>query len=417
MQNVVAGEEQEIITLRERIAKSLLVFWAFTIWFPQVEIGGIGINDGTAFLVVFFALPSIIMMREKTTREAYVIIFCLSTILALSLTQISWVGDPIAATRFALRYGIILSVYLSDIALSLDGAICKRLAGAFVFGGVVVSLLVMADASIDLLGGMTFEQTSSRRSMGFLEHPNQLGIFIAAALPIVFITSMKRALNILAVLVLFSGMLFSGSKTNITMFLAVISLLPILSGGFSLRIVLIQMLAFTVLILGSDSIVNLIVSFFRVFNEGYADRFEQAISDPSSASTLVERYDLWHTAFELGKAAPLSGIGVGQSLFYLPYSHAHNFLAHYFMTLGVPGAACISVIFLALFLKKGNRNAPDVSRFIKATVLVFFVANLLSDSIAGRSIDLLGLIICLSLISGKLELTSAVKIRQHAIRL
>jgi len=356
-------------------------------------------------------------MRESTTREAYAIIFCLLSILTLSLLQISWVNDPIAATRFALRYGIILSIYLSVIALRLDGVFCKRLAGAFVFGGVVVSLLVVADASTELLGGMTFEQTSSRRSMGFLEHPNQLGIFIAAALPILFINSKRQVVKILAAFVLFLGMLFSGSKTNIVLFLAVIALLPILHGGFSLRNVLIQMVAFTVLILGSGSIVNLIVNFFRIFNEGYADRFEQAISDPSSASTLVERYDLWHKAFELGQAAPLSGIGVGQSIFYLPYSHAHNFLAHYFMTLGVPGAACISAIFLALLLKKGNRNTPEVSRFLKVSILVFFVANLLSDSIAGRSIDLLGLLICVSLISCKLDLTSAVKFRQRAIRL
>lgn len=392
MQDVAIENNSKTIMVRNKIAAIFLISWAFLIWFPNFQVGIIGVNDIAALFAIVFAAPSILSMRGGATLSTFVIFFCLIAIFTLSFLQISWVSDPAAAARFSLRYGLIIAVCLAALALQREFSVVESVSNAYVLGGVLVSTIVALDAYFGLLSGITYEQSSNRRSMGFLEHPNQLGIFLTIALPVLFCTKISRYKKALCIIILFIGMLFSGSKTNLLLFMSVLALAPIVAGGFTFRSFATQSTILLMLVAGIDLVINLIVAFFRTFNEGYADRFEKALGSGSSADTLVSRYDLWDIAIELGRESPFIGIGAGQANFYLPYSHAHSFLAHYFMTLGVPGAALIVLLFVTLLLSGSRSSSTNTSRYIVLGVVAFFSANLLSDSIAGRSIDVLGLL-------------------------
>ena len=394
----ILNKNLEVSSVKHGASYQAFAIWAFSIWFPRVEVGSVGVNDLAIVVAVAVAI-----YNGRGGHYAYigsgtrVFLFSAFGLFAISFIQLFWVPDTSAALRFSLRYLGICVLCASLHRAPLSERAISSSATSFVLGAIISSIAAFADSVWNVAQGVTYEAVSNRRSMGFLEHPNQFGIFLSVSIPLIFIASIQRKWKVVGGAVIALGMLLSGSKTNILLMIATIALCCMcLPGGRILKWGILIIAAVSVVF--SDFLIKILIYLVAEINPGYAIRFQDAMLDPASASTLTERFGLWQTAVQLGIEYPAFGIGAGQAGNYLPYSHAHNFIFHYFMTMGIPGLIFILAIITGILFKKPKAEVGTETVYLKIAVLIFAAANLLSDSIAGRTIELLGFLMCMSVI-------------------
>lgn len=386
-----------------KAARFLLVLQAsillliVSIWFPgATQIAG---TDGSLsfLLALFCATIGVAVYREAArglhSADAAFMVILLSAaglIIVLSLLSMLYAASPIRTLRtvFAHIFGFALVPTTAAISARPGGTdAVERIVSVFMAMGVLTACLVIAG-----LGDAKFAD----RAEGYFKHANQLGIAMSAALPLVaarLVASHKHRVVLLGcVLAIVMGLIESGSKTN---FVVGVVGLALFFGLYGTYLAVRRRRPIT-LIAGAivtPVIVQGALSLLQSFNpRAYRLLLLQfSGGDPHS---MVARERLWAMSIDLGLANPFTGVGAGQPLGDIA-PHSHNLFVEYFRTLGVPGAAMITVIVLvvALYLASavlhtlfrgecGPRGERANVMLLGAAVSVwnYLLANQMSDS-------------------------------------
>ncbi len=396
--SVIGQQVSPPMERQDRVRVHLLLLWAISLWFLNIELPlgpiAIGISDIIAGLIFLLSFPKILVGRFTT--QLYVVIFNL-LFLAMSLISILgllFVFDTGSVLRFMLRYFIVWTLLMSVATYSVTYEDISRIFTAFVITGAIVTLVTVLDYYLGVLGGSTIEQTRNRRAIAFFQQTNQYGIFLACSLPLIATSRLKTFGKFFVVGVYLVGLIFAGSKTNIALSGPVLALMWFARSKISVTSIIGLILVSVVAIFTHTALFELISEIIALFNPDYAEKLFLALSNPAEAETFLQRLHVWELSIYFGAQHPVTGVGAGQAIHFLPYTHSHNFILHYFFTLGVPGTVIILTIALTLLLWPLEPNAkPKVARthrLIKISSLSFFLGMMMSDSIAGMLIYLLG---------------------------
>ncbi|KUM26165.1 hypothetical protein AU467_04065 [Mesorhizobium loti] len=366
-------------------------------WFPAAaRIGG---SDGSLsfLLALFCALVSVASYGEAARRLhrseaalATAVLTVSALIIVLSLLSMTYADDPIRTGRavFAQIFGFAVIPAIAAISTRPKGPeAIDRIVTAMIIMSVVTSCLVTVG-----FGGARFAD----RAAGYFKHSNQLGIALSAGLPLVAARlTVSRGLRIVlagCLMAVLFGLVKSGSKTN---FVVGVVGLGLFYGLYSIYLArrrkrpvttIVGMVVAPLLLLAS-------LQTLQHFNpRAYGLLFTQLSG--GEAHSVVSRERLWAISIDLGLAHPFRGVGAGQWVGDIA-PHSHNLFIDYFRTLGVPGAALVTVIVLlvttymtsaVLGTLIGTGTSEDVTKAdvmvlgASVSVLNYIVANQMSDS-------------------------------------
>lgn len=366
-------------------------------WFPgATRIAG---TDGSMsfLLALFCAVVSGAFYREIAGRlhrtEAAFVSAVLATaalIILLSLLSMLYADDPMRTMRavFAQVFGFAMIPAVAAIATRPNGlAGVERIVTAMIVMSVVTSCIVIVG-----LGEAKFAD----RAAGYFKHANQLGIAMSAGLPLVaarLVASRRHRMLLAGCLVLvFLGLVKSGSKTN---FVVGVAGLGVLFGLYGIYLALRKRQGL-MLIVGT-ALAPLLFQATLLILQSLNPRAYRLLTVQASggeAHSMLAREQLWSMSIDLGLAHPFTGVGAGQPLGDIA-PHSHNLFIEYFRTLGVPGAALITVVALlvtaylvcAVVATVSGRSGSAYDTNTNVMVLAssvsvwnYLVANQMSDS-------------------------------------
>ncbi|CDX14019.1 conserved membrane hypothetical protein [Mesorhizobium sp. ORS 3324] len=373
-----------------------------SIWFPgATRIGG---TDGTLsfMLALFCATVSVTTYGEMARRlqrtEATLVASVLATsalIIVFSLMSMLYTDNPIRTLRtvFAHIFGFAIIPAVAAISTRQKGSeAVDRIVMAMLIMSVVTSCLVTVG-----IGGAKFAD----RAEGYFKQSNQLGIALSASLPLLAakLIAFRRQPILRLVLMgclvaLLLGLVKSGSKTNFVLGVAGLgSFFGLYSVYLSIR------KRGSVAVIAGTVLAPIILEASLLALEHLNPRAYGLLSLQASggeAHSVVSRERLWAMSIDLGLAHPFLGVGAGQPIGDIA-PHSHNLFIEYFRTLGVPGLALITIMFLLVtsylvigVLRTLKAVGDDTSESATSTnVMVlgtsvsvwnYLVANQMSDS-------------------------------------
>lgn len=324
---------------------------------------------------------------------------------AISATRAS---DVISVLRFGGRYvlGILI---LTALARFLDRRARLETFERYLLAGALLSVCAAVLGFFTPLGGLTIRYGD--RAQAFLNHPNQFAMLLLTLVPIALTKALERPSRIrpwVTVVGLVAGIALTGSKANLLLLAIALPLTMILA--LELRRRLDQRIALG-LGLGVATATIGVVALLIVgqFNPRTLGTLERLFTEPSTTSAVVSRSALWTSAVEIGLEHTWTGVGADNAVYYLPFAHAHNVVLEYFLSLGLPGVAALSLllVFIALIAlacvrlvmrRPGPSHADKLSLLGYALAALFYVAsNMSSDSFGGTTLPMLWFVLAMSL--------------------
>ena len=321
-----------------------------SIWFPgAARVGGEG--SLSFLLALFCAMVSVTTYGEMARRlhraEAALATAVLTTaalIIVFSLLSMLYAGDPVRTFRavFAQIFGFAIIPAVAAMSTRPKGfEAVDRIVMAMIIMSVVTSCLVTVG-----IGGAKFAD----RAEGYFKHSNQLGIALSAGLPLVAAKLVTfRRQRILRLLLLgclvavLLGLVKSGSKTN---FVVGVAGLGSFFGLYSIYLVIRKQSPVAVIVGTVAAPILLEASMLTL--QHLNPRAYNLLSLQASggeAHSMISREKLWSMSIDLGLSHPFLGVGAGQPIGDIA-PHSHNLFIDYFRTLGVPGAALVTIIVL-----------------------------------------------------------------------
>lgn len=322
------------------------------LWAPALTSVGDGFN-----LSIFAALLSLGLLvflnkayapplPQRGDRTVLSLLaLCLIFLIVLSMLSAIQAEDlfrtlrPIAASIFGL------AILYSITNLPPTGSTLTRLINLLIWSATVSSIFATAAYFYPPLGSIFFGL--SDRTAAFFKHPNQFGIALSLIIPVlaaVILAERYRPYRMLQMILIFMGLVFSGSKTNLAISAASVSavtLIVLYKQGVLRRFPFILPLVITTLAM-------LLVGGFYALGElnPRAQRLMQNVADGESIQSFDARKRIWAKSIQDGLDNPFLGVGPGQPVFGDRMPHSHNVILEMFRTLGLPGLLITTAMIL-----------------------------------------------------------------------
>lgn len=352
-----------------------------------------GLDSGTQRLILTIGLP--------------VVYIVLVAVLSISVS-----ADPLNPVRFVGRYvyGFIFLIAAAGI-LPRELISSAKIARCFVYGGVLTLALCIAGLFNSELEKLVFIDRFSHRAQGLMRHPNQLGILYATALPLAFFPgALSRFGMFLVTIALLCGVVFTGSKTNMAIFVIVLPLFFIwkeVRQGKSVRAII----AAAIMLPLAAVLPLLVFTLISVISPSYYAKVMAFADDPLEADTAEIRYRIWSDAWLCIKESPILGVGANGAEGCVGFSHAHNLIIDYALEMGTFGFVGILWLLFAILLvclqvgrisKFINRHyaigdAHQAVGCLIVSIVVYLTGNLTSESLGPAVMQTLWLLLALLL--------------------
>lgn len=235
-------------------------------------------------------------------------------------------------------------------------------------------------------GGFLEEIDPTVRAAGFTQGANTAARYFVIAFVFLYYlrTTVKGAFwniaTIVGMIIMFLAVYYTVSRTGMVLLAVAVILLFLLTPRMKnrIQIIVIAVIAFTILLLFSSSILQVIGQIVPTVSEG--------------TDTMGLRYALWKAGWEMWKDHPIAGVGMGMypsTLKYYPnptYSHffqrglvAHNIYVAILAETGLFGLILFSGMFLSVLysLVKNRSKLDDQWKPIANVWLVVMVVLLI----------------------------------------
>ncbi|MEO8243760.1 MAG: O-antigen ligase family protein [bacterium] len=325
-----------------------------------------------------------------------VVMVCAGFLIVWSLLSTFGAAAPLRASRyiatlvaaFAIYFLVRSTVTRSRLTLYVD---------ILAVGLAVTAAISLLAYEVHSLHSIIFKGTD--RAAGFFKNPNQYGMAISTTMPAVMALLLaerqRRLLRLVCLVLMFLGLVASGSKTNFllawaSVFGMVLSHSWIFNTGTRRVGMLVLSLA------GSVILAGLGVVAINVLNPRALVIMAKFFSGDGEVDSLMTRGFLRAYSFDQFFADPIFGQGAGQriDIFYreADVSHSHNVLLDYMRTLGAPGLLTVSVMICAVAIVCGvsiaralrSSSGAPAARLIclglSTSCLSYVAANMSSDS-------------------------------------
>lgn len=330
------------------------------------------------------------------TRAISVILISAGFLIFWSMLSIFGADSPWRVSRYLATLIAAYAIYFL-----VRSTVTRRRVGLYV---EVLAMGLAATAVVSLLAyevqglhDIIFKGTD--RAAGFFKNPNQFGMAISTTMPAVMALALaerqRRPLRVACLILMFLGLLASGSKTNLI--LAWASVLAVVCGHswiFHTGARRFGMLALS--LVGSLAVAGSGVLVLTILNPRALAILSEFFGGEGQVDSLLTRNFLWTYSLDQFLAHPVLGQGAGQpiDIFYreADVAHSHNVLLDYMRTLGAPGLLAVGVMIgtvAAVCLQSAGRALRSASgapadRLICLGLslgsLTYVVANMSSDS-------------------------------------
>lgn len=322
----------------------------------------------------------------------------LSAVQALSLANVM---------RFLVRYLVGALVLLLLLRVLGSGGRVRLLIDGLLAGAIASSLVAAAGFFIDPLGQITIRYGD--RAQALLNHPNQLGLMLAAVLPIALarvLAGPARLRRWIPVALIAGGLAMTGSKANLLL-AAGMAPLMVIAVVLLRRGLLRRMGTLVGAALLTGMVAAMAFGLLQETSPRTLDTLAALASDPLATSTVANRVKLWNEALAVGVRHAPFGIGADHTGLYLPHGHAHNAFIEFFLTTGLFGLASLTtfvtcIVALALIgfrTALSSTTAPFEQRALLLATsfacLSYLASNQSSDSLGGTTLNLLWVLLAL----------------------
>jgi O-antigen ligase len=414
-----------------RIVKRPLVVYAagllsLLLWngLPLYKLGtGLQVTHLTA------AVLSLVFFAGKLTRGNFVIItlarplsyrtlwVCVSIVFLLAAGLLSSLNaqDLFEVMKFEVNYliGLLIIIILAESLHEKDEI--EFILDCLLLGGLVVCVITFFGFFIPALNAIMMNENG--RAEGFMLHPNQWGMMLAAIVPAVatrLATNFRRLDRWIALVILTASIALSGSKANIFIagFFGPVAL--VIAGTFRQSLLARLRSVFTtaaaVLIAGLIAFTLL-----QQFAPKSLTKLQDAANNPMEYRTMLSRQDKWAEAFTIFMKKPLFGIGAGNTRLYLDANHAHNAFVDYLLTMGLFGVTGLTVFLFSIFclccyvvrlsMQMGTYwHAQSIG--LAFGIASFVLSNQLSNSFRGTTLPIMWVLLGLLVAQGKICIIS-----------
>lgn len=410
--------------------RALLALLGLSIWVGRgVSVGVLNLQPveiaSGLFLFAYaaqLALSSsrgITALGPPTRRLLTGLIVACALLIAAAVVSLAAALDPISVLRFCGRY-LVAILLLTVLSRFLDRRSRLQTLERYLLIGAVISVgVAVAGFFVSQLGALTIRYGD--RAQALLNHPNQLAMLLTALVPIALVNALKRPARVgpwLVLVVIAAGIALTGSKANLLLLVVVVPLTTFLAlepiRRLARRMALALGLGVAMAAIGLVAVLTV-----SQFNPRTLTTLERLFTDPATTSTVATRSDLWRTAFEIGLEHPWTGVGADNTVYYLPFSHAHNVVFEYFLTLGLPGLMALlmllfftAVVALACIRSALRRPGPAYPERLSLigyalACLAYVGSNMSSDSFGGTTLPMLWILLAASLARLDLALETA----------
>ncbi len=414
-----------------RIVKRPLVVYAagllsLLLWdgLPFYKLGtGIQVTHLTA------AALSLVFIFSKLARGNFVIItlarplsyrtlwVCVSIVILLAAGLLSSPNaqDLLEVIKFEVNYliGLLIIIIFAESLREKDEI--RFVFDCLLIGGLVVCVITFFGYFVHALNTITMNENG--RAEGFMLHPNQWGMMLAAIVPAVaarLSTNFRRLDKLIVLVILTASIALSGSKANIFIAGLLCPLTMIIAGNFRRsmlsRLRSVSITAVVVLIAGLIAFTLL-----QQFAPQSLIKLQDAVDNPMEYRTMLSRQDKWAEAFTIFMRKPLFGIGAGNTRYYLNTNHAHNAFVDYMLTMGLFGVIGLTVFLFSIFYLCWYvvRVSMQMGTYFHAQsiglafgIASFVFSNQLSNSFRGTTFPIMWVLLGLLVAQGKICIIS-----------
>jgi hypothetical protein len=391
-----------------------IVLLVVLLWLPSLSAPG-GMDANFFVPVPLFLLAIVIARREglnfrvASPRDQFYFSILATTIVCvtlLALLSMFYADDSIRVFRVITGELFGLALLFGILSLPDSERRLNVLTDLMIWGAVLSSAFVTASYYIPVLNIFAFG--TADRTAAFFKHPNQFGMALSTAAPVLFakcITDKRKALRVVQLVLIYFGLVFSGSKTNLVLSAA----LAFAVFGFGLW----QTGFLRRHPIGAPGLVALGIAgaafgfqALSVFNP----RAQQLLLSTASGDAIVSwqaRLVLWQISISDGLSHPWFGVGAGQDVSGTAINHSHNVFLDYFRTMGTVGLGLLTAQILATvviatssFFATRSSSSQDLrvtAVGLGFSVLGYILANQFSDSFGPSTVPLFWLSVALLL--------------------
>jgi O-antigen ligase len=327
-------------------------------------------------------------------------------IFFLSIISTTYAEKPIDAIRYSVRYlqGTILLAALATSTINITHI--HRAYLCFVVGAIFSAAISCSGIIFPFMEQFTVDPSARGRYQGVFNHPNQLGLAMAMAIPLMLPFAKKNNLVFLSGLpLIFLGLFLSGSKLNIILG-ALNILLYIILLNLTYKSIINTIFNFFLSLLFIFLIYSPILHVIEELNPDHYSVMMEFFVDPLSQGTTIDRIDMYNSIINYIWQGHIFGVGAGNQINVIQYIHAHNMFLDIVLCLGIPGLIffsiliyhCISLLICPLIKSKYKIITSPPSAEIYALMVAGFsylISNLSSDSFGSNTLPLFW--VCLGL--------------------
>ena len=416
-----------------RFAFGHFLIVAIALWFPGPlsVAGGMSLTLPWLLIAAVFSARGALLQKRGTLEpralhSCFIVVGSGAFICIWAVASVLEAPDPLRAGRVVLTHlsgaAILITLY-ATFTLARVQVVVRTL----VLAGAGISALALASYVYEPLYPIMFPPGSDRAA-AFFKNPNQLGMALSTIAPVALASAMASSRWSLPRLLPFAMILFglvaSGSKFNLLLFVSLATLLCAASPLMEPR----GLRRFSRTL--KSSAISAVVAVGTLIalanlNPRVLTVMETFATGQSELRTVETRKVLWRYSLEKLAEHPLLGEGAGQILNVSSYghedvTHSHNAILDYGRMLGVPGLFLITLMLAAVAastiyniivaLKSGD--APYRDRIVLAALslgtLSYVLANMSSDSLGPSTSPFFWITFYLSLLMASALRTASV---------
>lgn len=393
---------------------SLLVTLMVLLWLPSLST--LGQSDMNAYF--FLAVILVVLLIGRVTRRPLTlasrydarafaaVVGAAVALSALAFMSALYADSPLRV--FRVIAGQIFGIAILGTMLSFPPSTerFRRYVNIFIWGATLSSIFAAASYFVPAMNSIAFGD--SDRTAAFFKNPNQFGMALSLAVPLVVsycVIDRNKLFRVAQLGTIYLGLAFSGSKTNLATSgaLAFAALfLALLKSGMLKRHPLAAMLLVGMAV-GAGTLAFLTLG-------GLNPRAQSLLVATASGDAIEswqERQLLWRVSIEDGLNHSLTGVGVGELVRGTDLPHSHNVFLDYFRTLGIPGVAMLLVLIagalavsFACLVGKGlngaSREQSTLAAALGLSILGYIFTNQFSDSFGPSTLPLFWIVVGLA---------------------
>lgn len=396
--------------LRNALLATLMVL----LWMPSLST--FGHPDMNAYFVLAVVLLIILVGRlarrpltlaSKYDAAAFAIVIGSALALStLALISAFYADSPLRV--FRVIAGQVFGIAILGTMLSFPPSETRfqRYVDIFIWGATLSSAYAAAAYLIPALKGFAFGDGD--RTAALFKHPNQFGMALSLAVPIIVaycVTDRNKVYRLAQLGMVYLGLAFSGSKTNLAtsaaLAFAALSISLLRSGVLRRRPFAAVVTVGLALGIGALAFLTLVELNPR------AQSLLVSTASGDAVSSWKERQLLWSISLADGTKYPFTGVGVGEVVRGTTVPHSHNVFLDFFRTLGIPGVAMVLVLILGVVAvglsciigrmpASASPNQSAIASAMGLSILGYVFTNQFSDSFGPSTLPLFWIVVGLA---------------------